>query len=74
MAQRLTDKHPLSIKVDKLFGFLAENGLSIERSYDGVLIYDEATKLTVRVLDSDDNQPIQDLPSPFEYKLIIVEE
>jgi len=73
MAKRLTKKHPLSIKIDKLFAFLEENKLCIERSYDGVLIYDHETELTVKVLDSDDDQPIQDLPSSFEYKLIIAE-
>ena len=73
MAQRLTDKHPLSIKVDKLFGFLEENRLSIERSIDGVMIYDDESGLSVYILDSDDNQHIQDLPSPFKYKLIIAE-
>jgi len=31
------------------------------------------SKLTVEVIDSDDNTPMQDLPATFEYKLVIVD-
>jgi len=69
----LTNKHPLSQKADKLFAFLEEHKISIERGYDGVYISDDQTGVVARLVDLDDRTTLQDLPPTFEYNLVIEE-
>jgi len=70
--KRLTDKHPTSIKVEKLFALADELGISINVSrYGQLTVSDEefpGTDFFIR--DNEGNGDVFEFPPVTEYKLI----
>jgi len=71
MAKRLTEKHPLDIKLKKLMSFMEELNISIH--FDGMhmIVSDNEANVEAHLKDSDNNSDVWDLPYGFESKLII---
>ena len=74
---RLKPEHPVSKKIDKLFAFLEQEGLTISHSYDGLRISDSETGRNYEIKDieaefSDGN--LCDYPAQFEYKIVFEKE
>jgi hypothetical protein len=71
MAKRLTEKHPLDIKLKKIMSFMEELNISIH--FDGMhmIVADNETDVEAHLKDSDNNSDVWYLPYGFEFKLII---
>lgn len=71
MAKKLTEKHPLSQKVEKLEKFMSELGISFEWDGYHMLVNDTETGISAAARDAESGDDIQNVPYGFEVKLII---
>ena len=77
--KRLTEKHPLTDKVEKLMGFLEEQGLSIGYSNrtSGFTITDKSRpNEEVYMVDAENGmrEGIDVMPPAYEFKMVIPED
>jgi len=72
MSKRITEAHPLHKKIVKLEKFLDKLDISISTRYDGGLLIKDS-KTQVACVDMEDSSvPVDELPSVFEAKYIIL--
>jgi hypothetical protein len=67
---RLTDKHPTSQKLEKVFALLHELNLSVEIRRYGTIHIKDGDSPEYEMMDADNGQPVFDFPPNFEYKLV----
>lgn len=74
MAKRLTEQHPFHQKVNDLMNYMQEQNLSLVFHNEGTTVMDLETKEEYLLTDMENyDERVQELPYPFEFKLIIPE-
>jgi len=70
----LKEDHPFMKKVNELCEIMDKLGITIDLTYDGLLMIDKTKGDRFKIRDMDSMEPCQDFPPPFEFKLTFYKE